>query len=117
MRLYASGDQYLFCIYILIKDITNWGLEMTRLIGGSQEILNLWINHFNDNNALGILDLYDQKATLVPPFSSTFATFGGRPLFDTFVNKELTSAPQFGQTMGTFPRVRCVKVGRVVKSW
>tara|TARA_B100000530_G_C15934029_1_gene478247 strand:+ start:1778 stop:2242 length:465 start_codon:yes stop_codon:yes gene_type:complete len=74
MRLYASGDQYLFCIYILIKDITNWGLEMTRLIGGSQEILNLWINHFNDNNALGILDLYDQKATLVPTFSSTFAT-------------------------------------------
>ena len=36
--------------------------------------------------------------------SSTFATFGGRPLFDTFVNKELTSAPQFGQTMGNFPK-------------
>ena len=46
---------------------------MTRLIGGSQEILNLWVNYFNDNNALGIMDLYDENASLIPTFSPTFA--------------------------------------------
>ena len=54
MRLYASGDHYLFCIYILIKNVIKWELDMTRLIGGSQEILNLWVNYFNDNNVYGI---------------------------------------------------------------
>ena len=73
MRLYASGDHYLFCIYILIKNIIKWELDMKPLIGGSQEILNLWVNYFNDNNALGIMDLYDENASLIPTFSPTFA--------------------------------------------
>lgn len=47
---------------------------MARLISDSERMLNLWVKYFNENNALGILTLYDANACLIPTFSSDFFT-------------------------------------------
>ena len=47
---------------------------MAHLINDSENILNVWVKYFNENNALGILTLYDANACLIPTFSSDIST-------------------------------------------
>ena len=66
---------------------------MARLISDSERMLNLWVKYFNENNALGILTLYDANASLIPTFSSDFSTSNKtiKGYFSKLFTKQLVS--------------------------